>query len=91
MTVTVQYSGQARKAAEIDSEKVDPPDGCSMAELLGKLAEKHGALREMLLTADGSVQPSLMLFLNDEQVMRGEAVAFKDGDGLMIVPPISGG
>ena len=92
MTVKVRYSGQARTAADAAGESLALDGAPGVPGLLRALAERHGEpLRAMLLDAAGALQPALLVFVNDEQVPRGEAPALKDGDEVTIMAPISGG
>ena len=51
------------------SEEVELTFPCSVRDLLLLLADRHGApLRNLLLTEDGSPQPTILVFIRDEQV-----------------------
>lgn len=92
MTVTVSYSGQVRAAAGVSDEKFEVPDGCALEQAVARLAASRGAaLKSLLLDAAGRVQPALLLFVNDEQVMTGEAKMLMPGDRILLMAPISGG
>ena len=65
MSVTVTFAGQARDAAGAPRATSSAKD---VASLIRDLAARHAALRPLLLRADGSPHPSLLVVLGDEQV-----------------------
>ena len=91
MKITVKYMAQVKHAAGAASEVVDLPQLCPVAELIVRLAERHGdSLRRMLLETDGKVQPALLVFVGDEQV-DAETAALSDGDVVTVLSPMAGG
>lgn len=92
MQINIQYEAQARRAAGISSEAADVASGCDVAACIRQLAEAHGdPLKPVLVTADGDVQPTLLIFRNDAQVTRDDSTPLENGDTLTLMPPISGG
>ena len=92
MRVTVQYMAQVRQAAGTASEEVELAGPCSVAELIAGVAERHGGgLRRLLLGADGGPQPTVLLFVGDEQVGRADAVTLQGGEVVTVLSPIAGG
>jgi molybdopterin converting factor small subunit len=90
--ITVQYAAQVKAAAGARSECVELNDGATAEQVVLHVAGRgNEALRRLLLAADGSVQPALLLFLGEECVSRTEPVALREGDTLTIMSPISGG
>jgi molybdopterin converting factor small subunit len=55
--------------------------------------ERHPALRSRLRDGDGKLRPSVLFFLNSEDIRAkdGEATPVSDGDTLTIVPVADGG
>jgi molybdopterin converting factor small subunit len=49
------------------------------------------SLRPIVINAAGEIQPSLLIFLGDDQVVRDDTKELADGDTLTIMTPISGG
>jgi molybdopterin converting factor small subunit len=93
MQVTIQYESQVRRAAGIRSETIEVPDDSrSMSDCIRTVAAAHGGeLKSILVNADGEVQPTLLVFLNDSQIVRGTESMLSDGDILTLMTPISGG
>ena len=92
MQITVQYETQVRLAAGVRSETVDVPDGSDVSTCVRSVAQIHGeSLRNLLLTSEQYVQPSVLLFVNDSQVLSNDDSPLSDGDTLTFMTPISGG
>jgi len=90
--IRIKLLGQARAAAGIDCDTLECEHAPSIADVLHALAAKHGpALQRLLLDEHGAPQASVMLFVNDEQVVGGTASILSDDDDVTIMPPISGG
>ena len=92
MQITVQYEAQARRAAGVGSETLEVSDGCCVSDCIHRVADAHGEhLRSVLVGADGEIQPALLVFLNDVQIVRQAEHILSDGDILTLMTPISGG
>ena len=94
MKVTVQFEAQLRQVAAINELQVELPDRASVNSALLCVCEQLGEpLHERLLTADGQVRPSVMVFVNDRPVVSSvnEPHQLIDGDVVLLLPPISGG
>jgi molybdopterin converting factor small subunit len=89
MIVGVRYLAQLKQAAGRAVEQVSIDARCTVAELAGLLAERHVALRSSLLDAAGQVQPTLLIFVGDEQAEPGRLL--RDGDEVTLMTPIAGG
>lgn len=94
MQITVQFEAQLRHVAGTGNAVVTLPDGSSVEEALRAIASQFGMpLGERLITADGTPQQSVLLFVNDKPVahsaVRKQRV--NAGDVLLLYPPISGG
>ncbi|MCH2212013.1 MAG: MoaD/ThiS family protein [Fuerstiella sp.] len=90
--ITVQYEAQAGRAAGTSTETVEVSDTCCVADCIRQVADAHGEqLRTVLLTAAGEVQPSLLVFLNDVQIIRHADSLLNQSDILTLMTPISGG
>ncbi len=89
MTLTVRYLGQAKGAAGRAVEAVEAADGCTAAALLRALADRHPALRGLLLTAAGEPSPSVLVFVGDAQAETPRRL--RDGDAVTVLTPMAGG
>lgn len=92
MKITVEYEAQAKRAAGVGSETVDVEVGTTVADVLKQLASAHGdPLKSILLDNAGALQPTLLLFVSDEQIDRDGSTQLSEGDSLTVMTPISGG
>jgi molybdopterin converting factor small subunit len=91
MKVEVRYAAQVRHAAGRAAEVIELEGPCSAAELVARLALSRPALRGLLLGEGGGLQPSLLLFVGDEQVDPGGARPLRDGDVVTVLSPMAGG
>ncbi|MCZ7647119.1 MAG: MoaD/ThiS family protein [Planctomycetota bacterium] len=91
MKITIQYGGPLRPAAGVDEEGLDLESGASVAQAVAAAAGRHAKLRELVLDSSGAIRPSLLVFVNDEQVREHDQTPLSNGDELTIMAPISGG
>ncbi len=90
--ISVRYMAQLKQAAGAACEEVALPDPCPVRDLLLAIADRHGtSLRSLLLDADGSLQPTILVFVNDGQLSANDGPALKDGDVVTLLSPIAGG
>lgn len=92
MQITVQYTAQLKSAAGIATQSIEVADDAGIEDIVRCAAEQGSpALRGLLIRDDGTVQPTLLLFVGDECVSRDASVTLRDGQTLTIMSPISGG
>lgn len=92
MQVTVEYTAQIKRAAGTARESIDIADGATLSQLIVQLAaDRDESLQRMLLTSDGSPQPTLLVFIRDEQWRLDDATPLVEGDVVTFLSPISGG
>jgi molybdopterin converting factor small subunit len=91
MKVTVRYMAQLRQAAGVVTQEIELNGDAKPADLLCRLADRHGgALRRLLLTADGKPQPTLLVFVGDDQADVANTT-LRDGNEVTLLSPIAGG
>jgi molybdopterin converting factor small subunit len=92
MTITVHYVAQLRRATGTPSEKIDLDGAGSLRALLAFLVRKYGErLGATLLGESGILRPTILVFVNDEQVAPAEGVPLREGDSVTFLSPIAGG
>jgi len=92
MRITIQYEAQARRAAGVSSETIELMSDACANDCIRQVADAHGGqLRSILITQDGNVQPTLLIFRNDDQIVPDDQGQLSDGDTLTLMTPISGG
>ena len=92
MKVTVSFFGQIKAAVGMPECDVELAAETHVRPLIRQIAADSGeAACRILLDGEGSPQPSLLVILNDTQLLPGEDAALQDGDRVTLMPPISGG
>lgn len=92
MQITVHFLAQLKKAAGCDSALVEVNVGDTASRLVKLLAEKHGEpLRPLLVDDRGDPQPSLLVFVSDEQVKPLDMHILRHGDVVTLLTPMAGG
>jgi sulfur carrier protein ThiS len=94
MNVCVEFTGQLKTAIGQASDRVEVPEGATLAMLLAQLGRRCGdEARPHLLNASGQMQPSLLVAINGSAVPSRQAGAtvLRDGDSVVLLPPIAGG
>lgn len=94
MNVRVEFTGQLRTAIGQANGLVELPDGATVAMLLVQLGELCGeSVRPHLLNASRQVQPSLLVAINGTALPSRQAGAsvLREGDAVVLLPPIAGG
>ncbi len=90
MKVRVRYLAQFKQAAGVADEVVELPAPARVRALLLHLAGLHGEpLGRRLLDGAGQVQPTILIFLGDEQA--GLDDELRDGAEVTLLSPIAGG
>jgi molybdopterin synthase catalytic subunit len=79
--VKVLYFAVARERLGRDEELVELPDNACVADLLGRLRERHDGF--------SALEPMLKVAVNQDFVTSDEALA--DDDEVALIPPVSGG
>ena len=92
MRITVNLWGQLKQnvgAGEVELALQD--DAATAAGALRELARSYEeALGKLLLTPQGDVRKSTLLFRGDEQIVSLDT-ALRDGEVVTVMSPISGG
>jgi molybdopterin converting factor small subunit len=91
MTVDVRLPTMLRPAA--DGQGTVRADGATVGEVFEDLVRRHPALKEQLLTEDGSLHRHLNVFLNDDDIRYLGKLDAKvsDDDTLTLMPAVAGG
>jgi molybdopterin converting factor small subunit len=81
-----------KRAAGTGHEDVEVPAGCTVAELLATIAQRHGdELKDLLFDSTGAVRRSILVFVGDSQVTGDPRRELSESETVSIVTPISGG
>lgn len=94
MSVRVDYTGQVRSAAGCEGIELEFSAAATLGELFARLvSEGPPALRPHLVTADGRVQPTLVVVVDGRAVAGAarETTPLHDGATVVLLPPVAGG
>ncbi len=88
---SVQVPSLLRKA--VGGEKQIQVEGDTVARALENLTSKFPTLKERILTPEGTVQPFVVLYVNNEDIrfLQELNTPVKDGDVISILPAVAGG
>ena len=92
MKVTLKYTAQAKLFAGTATEEIDIFDGASVAQLVQKIAARDNpALRNLLVSEDGTARQSYLVFVGDRCLRGNSADLLCHNDEITIMSMISGG
>ncbi len=98
MTLRVEYTGQLRSAIGRSEDRVELPDGATVAALLVHLAEQVSVAARAHLVhqsgqQSGQIQRSLLVAVNGLALAGGQSasVVLQHNDCVVLYPPIGGG
>jgi molybdopterin synthase sulfur carrier subunit len=91
MSVTVKLPTQLRAVAGGESEA--QLEGDTVGEVLERLFERHGELRERISDDDGTLRRFVNIYLAGEDIrfLDGLKTPVPDGGELTILPAVAGG
>lgn len=93
MNVTVHFVGQVRTAAGgLATRAVVLEPEATLAQLVDRLCATHDpSLTRLLRNGENRLLPTVLVFLDDEQVDVNDARPLHDGDEVTFLTPIAGG
>jgi molybdopterin synthase sulfur carrier subunit len=94
MRINVKFFAVLRDIVGDWSIDLSLPEGITVGETLESLAKQYGErFRSYVYDEKGSVQDYLIFLINGESIhaMKGFETPLKEGDSLVILPPIGGG
>jgi molybdopterin synthase sulfur carrier subunit len=94
MRIQIKYYGVAREVSGKLDETVELRSGSTIMELIYHLIEIHGDRFERYIFDDhGKIMDYLRFVVNEDDIMvrNKHATMLKDGDRVLVLPPIGGG
>lgn len=92
MQVTIEYAAQVKRAAGVASESLNLDEPSTVQDIVSQVSQSRGdEFRNLLLTADGELHPSILLFADDQQLRWETPHEARDGMVISLLSPISGG
>jgi len=91
--VKTRYLAFIREETKKVEEVIDLPSNSTIYEYLAELLRRYAGLRKYLLNSSGELRDGINIALNGDVVPRAKYrdTILKNGDELVIIPPISGG
>lgn len=90
MRVRTLYFARLRELTGRDQEELEVPEGATCLDVVRSIADRYGeALRRYLFDESGALRRSLAIALNGERV--SPETPLREGDTVVVIPPISGG
>jgi MoaD family protein len=89
MDVEVMFFGKLRDLAGVSKEMIPANNKAKLSELVAKLEEKHGSK----FAEEFAATRGLRILVNgrEYQVLAGMKTQLKNGDSVVLLPPIEGG
>jgi len=92
MKIAVEYTAHLKRATGIGREEIEVPERSTILQTIEVLLARHGEeFRTYLLNSEGSIHPSLVIAVNDEQVFLDAPTQLSDGDTVVLLAAIAGG
>ncbi len=88
MNVLIRYHAQIRRAAGLDRETVEMPDGCTALEALQAVTHGDG-FSALLFDEQRKLRPVILLLVNE--VPAEPERKLQAGDQLSVFSPVAGG
>ncbi|MCL7401920.1 MAG: MoaD family protein [Thaumarchaeota archaeon] len=91
--IKTRYLAFIREETKKIEEEIDLPSNSTIYEYLDELLRRYAGLRKYLLNSSGELRDGINIALNGDVIPRAKyrETILKDGDELVIIPPISGG
>lgn len=92
--VTVKFFALLREIVGEWRVELPLPEGATVGEALKVLAERYGGrFRDYIYDGEGRVRDHLIFLINGESIraLRGFETVLREGDTLVILPPVGGG
>ncbi len=91
MKIRVHYMAQVKQAAGLAEETVELGEGGTVADLVGRVAARHGSrLSDTIADDEGRLRLGILLFVGDERA-RSDDRPLRDGDEVTFMTPVAGG
>jgi len=91
MILKVEFAAQLRAVFGAREREVEVPDGATLATLLDRLCSESDEAATRLRGDEGELSRSVLVFLDEAQVLPGSDPVLVDGGRLLFTTPIAGG
>jgi len=92
MNIQIEFLAQLGVVAGDRRRALEVPQACSAQDAIrAALAGDNGELRDLILTEEGGLRNSLLVFVGDEQLDWERPKPLQPGETIVLAPPIAGG
>ena len=92
MKIKTEYTAQLKAITGVSLEYFDINENCSLLQLIKVISDKHGErFKQFVLDDNGSIIPSIMIIINNEQVYADDSINLKKNDTVSFLSPMAGG
>ncbi len=92
MNIEIHYVAQLKTIRGLARETLELDQATSVRGVIDHLVRQQGnKFGQMLLNGDGTVRPSILVFVDDAQVDPEAAGSLTDGQTLTLLSPMAGG
>jgi molybdopterin converting factor small subunit len=91
MKISFQLWGQLKQAAGTGKVDIEIEDNSTIEQIVYKLIESQGDEIKKLLIKDDKISPTMLFFINDQQIDTESNVALSENTEISIMSPIAGG
>jgi len=94
LEVELRYYAMVRDAAGKRAETLSLPEGATVIDLIDRLVGLYGdQLKGYLYDGDGGLLDYLLFSVNESDIrsLDGYETVLRDGDRVLVMPPIGGG
>ena len=92
MKIKVNFGGQLRNIIGNDSVHFEVASTAKLMMLFNTIVQSaSNEVRNLLLDEQGNCQPTILAFINNEQILTGENPILHEGSVVTLLTPMSGG
>lgn len=92
MRILISYATQIRQLTSVSEETIELDVASTLQDALDRVCQLHGEdLHSRLFDSEGEIHGSLLVCVNDEQVISASSQPLEQGDEVLIMSAISGG
>ncbi|MCF8885607.1 MAG: sulfur carrier protein ThiS [Aigarchaeota archaeon] len=91
--VRTKYLAAMREFTEKPGEEIELPENATITTYIEEILKRYPEAKKYLLSNDGKLRDGINVAVNGDVVPRSryEQTLLRDGDEVVIIPPIAGG
>lgn len=92
ITVSIDLSSQLKTKAASPVDSIELQSPCAVQDCVRMIAKDFGEeFSKFIFSSDGTLRPTILLSVNDAQILWEDHYLLSDGDRISILSPIAGG